>query len=262
MAVSYKLKLSITVSGIILGSLFTGKGYGIKQPTSSLNNCAIHITQHEKQRGIPFGLLQAISKVESGRKDATGHLVAWPWTVNAEGQGYYFPTKEAAINAVRKMQFKGIKSIDVGCMQVNLYHHPQAFKSLSHAFDPAKNVAYAAQFLTGLKNEHATWHRAIAHYHSANPMYHIPYQKNVLGMWRRESKMDPIVMAAKTFNIMPKMSPGRRLITAKTLRLKTNKLVSKFHTAAVRKVTRGNTSHIRRASAFKAYTPSRKRVAF
>src|SRR3990167_8338426 len=75
----------------------------------SNNSCALHIDQYEKHHNIPQGLLHAISKVESGRKDDTGRIVAWPWTVNAEGQGYYFHTKEAAIKAVQRMQLKGVK---------------------------------------------------------------------------------------------------------------------------------------------------------
>src|SRR5436190_23421065 len=88
----------------------------------SPQNCAVHINEYETKHRIPRGLLHAISKAESGRKDDTGRIVPWPWTINAQGQGYFFPTKEAAITAVQEMQAKGIESIDVGCMQINLYH--------------------------------------------------------------------------------------------------------------------------------------------
>lgn len=137
-------------------------------------------------RGIPSGLLHAISKVESGRKTAAGKIVAWPWTINVQGTGYYYPTKEEAIAAVRTFQQRGIQSIDVGCMQVNLYHHPDAFASLEQAFDPEENVAYAASFLLKLKDNHASWHKAVAHYHSANPVHHQPYQKAVFYVWDNE----------------------------------------------------------------------------
>src|SRR5436190_10175179 len=90
------------------------------------NTCAVHVQKYEHQHGIPRGLLHAISKAESGLKDTEGRLVAWPWTINYNGQGYYFPTKEAAVQAVQALQAKGASSIDVGCMQVNLYYHPNA----------------------------------------------------------------------------------------------------------------------------------------
>lgn len=84
------------------------------------------------------------------------------------------------------MQAQGIESIDVGCMQVNLRHHPDAFKDLDAAFDPAQNVKYAAQFLSRLNHQQGTWHKAVAHYHSATPLHHIPYQRKVLAVWNKE----------------------------------------------------------------------------
>ena len=65
--------------------------------------------------------------------------------MNAEGQGFYYDTKVEAVAAVRAMQARGIRSIDVGCMQVNLMFHPDAFVSLDEAFDPMANARYAAK---------------------------------------------------------------------------------------------------------------------
>ncbi|MEY8882549.1 hypothetical protein [Donghicola sp. XS_ASV15] len=45
----------------------------------------------------------------------------------------------------------GTTSIDVGCMQVNYRWHGEGFSSLEDMFDPAANTAYAAEFLTRLK---------------------------------------------------------------------------------------------------------------
>ncbi|OJW47211.1 MAG: hypothetical protein BGO67_02835 [Alphaproteobacteria bacterium 41-28] len=224
-------------------------GHSINQQTSfNINNCSAHIEHYEKHHGIPPGLLHAISKVESGRKDDTGRVIAWPWTVNAEGQGYHFPTKEAAIAAVREMQLNGISSIDVGCMQVNLYHHPHAFKSLLDAFDPAKNVAYAAHFLKGLKNEHASWSRAVAHYHSANPIHHIPYHKNVMRVWNREMKAGGVVLAAGIFEEETRKNVNRihRLENIKTLSLKRASYTTAAHKSAVRRIVGSNSRHIHR----------------
>ena len=233
---------------LFLSNVLSAEGYG--SPSFS-NNCATHVAQYEKQHAIPAGLLHAISKVESGRKDTTGRLVAWPWTVNAEGQGYYFPTKEAAIRAVRQFQFKGIKSIDVGCMQINLYHHPYAFKSLQDAFDPAKNVAYAASLLTRLKDAHASWYTAVSHYHSANPLYHLPYRKNVLKAWDREGQSGDVLLAAGAFERdLPsslKVNRIRRLSTIRIGSLKTTVRKEPLSKAAVRRVTRAS-RHLKRLS--------------
>ena len=101
--------------------------------------CRAAIAQAERAGGIPPQLLAAIGRVESGRRDPTsGSFAPWPWTVNAEGQGYFFDSKAEAITAVRKMRADGMRSIDVGCLQVNLMYHPKAFASLEDAFDPRK----------------------------------------------------------------------------------------------------------------------------
>ena len=111
--------------------------------------------------GIPAHLLAAISRVESGRRDpATGAVHPWPWTVNAEGQGFFYDTKAEAVAAVRAMQARGIRSIDVGCGQINLMHHPDAFPNLELAFDPQANAAYAARFLKELFAQTGDWTKA------------------------------------------------------------------------------------------------------
>ena len=131
--------------------------------------CLGLIKSAEKSHAIPEGLLKAIGFTESGRVTADGRRVPWPWTVNAEGQGYYFETKKDAIAFVQDLQARGVRVIDVGCMQVNLYYHPKAFASLDDAFDPATNVAYASKFLAWLHDETKDWATASRYYHSRNP---------------------------------------------------------------------------------------------
>ena len=123
--------------------------------------------------------------MKSGKwDDESGKSVAWPWTVTAEGKGRFFPTKAAAIAAVRRLQARGVSSIDVGCMQVNLFYHPDAFKSLDAAFDPNHNAAYGAKFLADLKHDQGSWQRAVQHYHSSTAERRIPYQRKVYAAWR------------------------------------------------------------------------------
>jgi hypothetical protein len=218
----------------------------------TIHSCASHIDSFEKQHKIPSGLLHAISKVESGRKDDTGRIVAWPWTVNAEGAGYFFATKEEAIIAVKQMMREGTKSIDVGCMQVNLYHHPNAFDTLSDAFDPQTNIHYAAKFLGGLKNEHGTWQKAVAHYHSANPYHHVPYRKKVLTVWERDQKRGGTSLAPGVFASFDSATiedtPLNRIrkITNSRVKLNRNMLIKTSQNYTVRRVTRGETSRLRR----------------
>ena len=137
--------------------------------TDEAGACLGLIKSAEKSQAIPEGLLKAIGFTESGRITADGRRVPWPWTVNADGQGYYFETKKDAIAFVQELQGRGISIIDVGCMQVDLYYHPDAFASLDAAFDPATNVAYAAKFLNELKRETGDWGVATQYYHSRTP---------------------------------------------------------------------------------------------
>jgi hypothetical protein len=149
--------------------------------------CAKATNSVEREAGIPRQLLRAISKIEAGRYHAGKRLVmAWPWTVMAEGRGRYLSTKAAAIAEVHALQARGVRNIDVGCMQVNLQHHPDAFASLEEAFDPLTNVTYAASFLKSLAFEQGSWAKAVARYHSANPERYRLYRAKVHSAWRSE----------------------------------------------------------------------------
>ncbi len=78
-------------------------------------------------------------------------------------------------------------------MQVNLFYHPDAFASLNDAFDPNRNAAYGAKFLTELKQDQGSWQRAVQHYHSSTAERRIPYQRKVYTAWRQAAaeKDDP-----------------------------------------------------------------------
>ena len=139
--------------------------------------CRAAVAQAEREAGLPQRLLAAMARVETGRRDpGTGAIHPWPWTINAEGRGSFFPTKAAAVAAVRELQAQGLRSIDVGCMQINLRHHPTAFASLDEAFDPAANARYAARFVKELQATRNDWMRAASHYHSQTPEYADAYR--------------------------------------------------------------------------------------
>ena len=146
--------------------------------------CRRAVLTAEREHRLPGGLLHAIARVETGRPDPrTGAAVSWPWTVNAEGQGRFFNTKEEAIAAVRALQARGVSVIDVGCLQVNLHHHPRAFANLDEAFDPAANARYAGLFLSRLHQNARDWETAASHYHSQTPERAEAYKLKVLAAW-------------------------------------------------------------------------------
>ena len=80
----------------------------------------------------------------AGTDPITGRIDPWPWATNHAGEGHYFASAPEAITWVAAQQASGIRSIDVGCFQVNLHYHPDAFAGLAEAFDPAANARYAA----------------------------------------------------------------------------------------------------------------------
>ncbi|MGI4807493.1 MAG: transglycosylase SLT domain-containing protein [Janthinobacterium lividum] len=147
-------------------------------------DCDGAIAVAENVGGTAPGLLHAIGVVESGRRDPrTGTRRPWPWTVSAEGIGTYYANKADAITAVQALQARGISSIDVGCMQVNLFYHPTAFRSLDEAFDPVPNARYAARFLTSLYARTRDWPAAAAAYHSFTPGPAAQYAKLISAVW-------------------------------------------------------------------------------
>ncbi len=132
------------------------------------DKCARLFSHFEKKYKLPKDILHSISLQESQKAHSKYKLgIVWPWTINVEGKGYYFKSKYDAINFTKKQIELGINSIDVGCMQINLKYHPNAFESLHQAFSPIKNIEYAAQLLRNHYENHGNWHVAVGYYHSA-----------------------------------------------------------------------------------------------
>jgi hypothetical protein len=152
--------------------------------------CRSAIAAAEREKGIPSRLLAAIGVIESGRAETPGATPsAWPWTINVEGVGYVFPSKGEALAAVRGHQARGARSIDVGCMQINLMYHPNAFSSLEEAFDPATNARYAARFLAQLRDQTGSWEKATAGYHSLTPGIGDDYARKVQAALPRQQQL-------------------------------------------------------------------------
>ena len=151
--------------------------------------CATAVHQAERTHRLPRSMLGAIAKVESGRHhDARGEVFAWPWTVTAEGRGRYLPSKTAAIAEVEALQARGVRSIDVGCLQINLHYHPNAFETLEAAFDPAENARAAARLLVALRGAWGSWARAVGNYHSNTPTLSGPYRVKVYRTMYRDRR--------------------------------------------------------------------------
>ena len=154
------------------------------QEVDGFASCEQAAQEAEAAYGLPAGLLTAIGRVESGRPDpASGRVRPWAWTLNANGVGAYWPDQVAAATAVTSLQARGVSSIDVGCFQINLIHHPNAFPTLFDAFVPSTNAAYAARFLLELRQRTGNWVSAVMAYHSATPALGQAYWTQVQASW-------------------------------------------------------------------------------
>ena len=162
--------------------------------------CSVAAKEAGNEYGVDFDLLQTISAVESGRWDnLQNRYVAWPWTVNVKGKGYYFASREDAVRAVKKFQAQGIESIDVGCMQINLKYHGEAFNSVDEAIDPSNNVKYSAKFLRTLYSKHGqNWKKAAKRYHSGNPEKGEAYTKRLENRFEKY-KVAGLTVSSKLF---------------------------------------------------------------
>jgi len=172
------LRISFPKTGAVLLAAFLA-AFGAGSAVARTPSCEAFALRAEKDAGIPTYLLASISRTETGHTRRGRGFGAWPWTLNIKGKGYYFDTKDEAIAAMRQAMSEGLTSIDVGCMQVNYRWHGEAFASLEDMFDPASNTAYAARFLTTLKDRHGGWDEAVKHYHSATDSLGNKYLKKV-----------------------------------------------------------------------------------
>lgn len=170
---------------VLLLSATLATAHAAPRPDPSAQ-CEQAVRNAEAKVHTPAGMLAAVGQVESGRPDPrTGRMRPWPWTIDADGVGQFFATKAEAIAATVAFEAAGVRSIDVGCMQVNLMHHPEAFASLEQAFDPPSNAAFAARFLNELYRRTRAWPKAIAAYHSDTPAIAADYQRRVMVTWQQ-----------------------------------------------------------------------------
>ena len=166
-----------------------GKGQSIDKQGKS---CAQAVQAAERREGIPQHLLKAISQAESGRWNAEKQAnIAWPWTVTSGGKGRFFDTEAEARAEVEILITQGVRNIDVGCMQVNLMYHPEAFANLAEAFDPDANARYGAKYLRAMYDKTRNWREAAAHYHSTTPEAAARYRAKVVRLWNAARRIKP-----------------------------------------------------------------------
>ncbi|MGB0671228.1 MAG: lytic transglycosylase domain-containing protein [Rhodospirillales bacterium] len=193
-----RMRLAYGVLGLAFVLLVMLASSGAKAALEDRNSadsqsalCLAAVAKAEAEAGLPRHLLSAISIAESGRwnPDSAASL-AWPWTVTSGGPGKFFPNAQAALAYVQDLQAQGVTNIDVGCMQINLYHHGSAFPSPEHALYPDENATYAAEFLKSLFDRYGSWTAATGAYHSTTPDRNRAYRLKVSRIWRELRQSD------------------------------------------------------------------------
>ncbi len=230
--------------------------------------CERATSRWERISSVPSGLLRAISMAESGRWSQSDKIVrAWPWTVTSGGPGTYFPTKQAALAEVRRLQSKGVKNIDVGCMQVNLHFHGEHFNSIEDAMDPDINAAYAVKFLTQLRENADSWNEAAGYYHSRTPSRTENYRAKVEKFWAQLGNFqsaDTQVASLQTAVPLIETSPLPTYVAVMPIdRSRTDALNARFKTlkTAARKLREDLDPNAKRQRQMDAWKNARGRVS-
>ncbi len=174
--------------------------------------CPSAVNARERKDAIPARLMGAISQAESGRWNKQKQAnIAWPWTVTGGRRGKFFDTKAEAVAEVEFLMTRGVRNIDVGCMQINLAAHPNAFETIEAAFDPALNAAYGARYLKAMQRRTGNWLNGAAAYHSRTPHLSAKYRAKVVRIWNElRGRPVPVVETAEKTKAEPEGARKRR----------------------------------------------------
>ncbi|MBL8586914.1 MAG: transglycosylase SLT domain-containing protein [Methylobacteriaceae bacterium] len=123
--------------------------------------CESAMQEAARRHAVPIGVLYAVGLTETGRR---GSLQ--PYAMNIAGAAYFARDLADALRKFEEARARGVRLIDVGCMQINHHYHARNFPSVTAMFDPARNVDYAARFLNRLHASERSWTLAVARYHA------------------------------------------------------------------------------------------------
>lgn len=125
------------------------------------------VTAVAREQGVPAKVLWAIVNAESRSVTQVG-AKPWPWVLNVEGRGLFFPTRAAAARQAHALLAAGNTRWDIGLGQVNWRWHADRFNNDPwSALDPKTNLSVSAQILREqyLRPACDGWYGAIGCYH-------------------------------------------------------------------------------------------------
>jgi len=170
--------------GCGLVALITGSLPGLVSSAESVPS-GYRIVASES--AIPDAIFYAVALAESGRVLKTdGVLRPWPWTLNVAGDGYYYPTRIEAWQALTGWLKDGKRSVDIGLMQVNWRYHQERLGTPWQALDPYHNLRVGAEILQECYTTRQDWWASVGCYHApSNPERADQYRQRVLSRWQR-----------------------------------------------------------------------------
>ncbi|MBB3808357.1 transglycosylase SLT domain-containing protein [Pseudochelatococcus contaminans] len=152
------LALACTLSGVAAPAAAEG---AVHLAAATQNVCEREMIRAARTFNVPVNILYAVGLTETGRR---GSLQ--PYAMNIAGKAYFARNKPDAMRRLNEERARGVKLIDLGCMQINHHYHREKFSSLSEMLNPRANVNYAARFLKDLHRREGTWTMAVARYHA------------------------------------------------------------------------------------------------
>ena len=137
-----------------------------------------------QKENVPVKLLWSLALNESKVKTNLGRVIAWKYTLNHRGKGYYFNTSEELKGKINKLIISGETLFDIGIAQINYHWHKDKFDSLDDMINPYTNLTYAAQYLKKHYRKTKNWWQAVGLYHSPrNGIYAHKYRERVKAIW-------------------------------------------------------------------------------
>ena len=143
-----------------------------------------HIATDE---GVPCDLLYAIALTESGQsRFSQQQWRPWPWTLNIEGRGHYFPSRIDAWRALKKTLAANQGAADIGLLQINWRYHHRELETPWQALAPYHNLRVGAAILKRCFNTTKDWWQSAGCYHAPNhPKRAKGYQARVRRHWQK-----------------------------------------------------------------------------
>jgi hypothetical protein len=150
--------------------LFSGPGYSNTVLDNSVWGSAA------RYAGIDVATLYGMAVQESGMRWLDGTFRPWPWTLNVnvgkngiKSGARRYQSRAAAEKDLMYLITKGIRNIDVGIMQINLYWHGDKVKFDAQLLDPTTNISVAARYLKELNTKNNI-SKTVGDYHApSNP---------------------------------------------------------------------------------------------